>query len=78
MTTYAYQLVLNDTEIIMLAAALKIMIKTCDEHFKAAEENNEDSKAPFWAYNNSARAVLERLHDNTKMMSSNPFTRGGD
>lgn len=75
MTTYAYHLVLNDSEIIMLAAALKMMIKACDEHFKDAEDNNVDSKAPFWAHRSSAIAVLERLHDNTKLMSSNSFNR---
>lgn len=74
MTTYAYYLVLDDSEIIMLADALKMMIKACDEHFKESEDNNEDSKAPFWAHSNSARAVLKRLHDNTKVMSFNSFT----
>ncbi len=74
MTTYAYHLVLNDTEIIMLADALKMMIKACDEYFKDAEDNNVDSKAPFWAHSISAREVLKRLYDNTKLMSSNSFT----
>jgi hypothetical protein len=59
MTTYSYTIILNDSEIIMLEAALKLMMTHCQEKL------DEGEKAPFWAHKKSAEDVLARLCDNT-------------
>lgn len=38
MTTYAYRIILEDSESIMFEEALKMMIEHCDEKLKAAAE----------------------------------------
>ena len=68
MTTYAYQLVLDDTEIIMLNSALKQFIANCDEELK------NGPKAPFWAQKRAAESVLARLLKNAYQTSGNNFS----
>lgn len=68
MTTYAYTLILDDSEIIMLEAALKLMIKNCSEH------PDYGVKAPYWAYKHSAENVLSRLHERMEQTSFNNFS----
>ena len=68
MSTYSYTIEFDDDEIIMLEAALKLMIKKCDE-----ELLKEEPRAPFWAHKASAEAVLKRLDDNVTQVSGNNF-----
>jgi ribosomal protein S20 len=67
MTTYSYGLTLSDSEVIMLDAALKLMIKTCEENIAKGDG------APNLAHKNSAENVLSRLHDNMNQTSGNNF-----
>jgi hypothetical protein len=67
MTTYAYTITMNDSEAIMLKAALELMIKHCQDKL------DEGAGAPFWAHKNSAQNVLEKLYDNTIQTSGNNF-----
>lgn len=66
--TFSYTITFNDSEIIMLEAALKLMIKNCQEKIE-----NEPGRPPFWAHKQSAENVLERLNDNIQQMSGNNF-----
>lgn len=67
MTTFIYKITLNDSEAIMMKAALELMIKHCQEKL------DEGARAPFWAHKDSAQNVLERLEDNTIQTSGNNF-----
>ncbi|WP_374505992.1 hypothetical protein [Flavobacterium sp.] len=67
MTTFIYKITLNDSEAIMMKAALELMIKHCQEKLDAG------ATAPFWAHKDSAQNVLERLEDNTIQTSGNNF-----
>lgn len=67
MTTFIYKITLNDSEAIMMKAALELMIKHCQERL------DEGATAPFWAHKDSAQNVLERLEDNTIQTSGNNF-----
>ena len=65
MTTFAYTIVLNDSERIMIEAALNHMIELCDK------ELADGPKAPFWAHKNSAQSVLKKLDVKAIQMSGN-------
>lgn len=67
MTTYSFGLTFNESELIMLEAALKLMMKTCEENITKGEG------APNWSHKNSAENVLSRLHNNVKQTSGNNF-----
>lgn len=67
MTTYAHTITFNDSEIIMLEAALKNMIALCEEKLK------EGAGAPYWAHKHSAENVLKKMFDNTLQTSGNNF-----
>lgn len=67
MTTYAYRITLNDSESIMLEAALKLMIEHCQKKL------DEGASAPYWAHRESAKDVLSRLNDDVKQTSGNNF-----
>lgn len=67
MTTYAYTITINDSEAIMLKAALELMIKHCQEKL------DEEAVAPYWAHKHSAQNVLAKLYDNTIQTSGNNF-----
>jgi len=54
MTTYAYTVTMNDSEIIMLRAALELMIKHCEQKMEAGP------KAHYWA-----QSVLDKLYNST-------------
>ena len=66
MTTYIYKLTLNDTESIMMNAALELMIKHCEERL-----NEPESAYSAWLA--SAKAVKSRMSLNTEQMSGNNF-----
>ena len=72
MTTYAYDLTLNDTESIMLEMSLKLTI----EHCKQKIEEGED--VPYRAHKQSAENVLSRLCANVRQTSGNNFSEGGN
>ena len=67
MTTYAYTIILDDSEIIMMKAALELMIEHCQKKLDDGEG------APYWAHRHSARNVLERLYFDKMQMSGNSF-----
>jgi hypothetical protein len=67
MTTYAHTITLNDSEVIMMKAALDLIIKHCQEKL------DEGAGAPFWAHKNSAQSVKEKLYENTIQTSGNNF-----
>jgi hypothetical protein len=67
MTTYSYNLVLDDGEIIMLKAALKLMVSLCDEQLRVKPE------APFFAWKHSAEKLQTRLCSNVVQQSGNTF-----
>ena len=67
MTTFSYNLVLNDSEAIMLKAALELMITHCQEKL------DSDAGAPYWAHKRSAQSVLSKLYANTIQTSGNNF-----
>lgn len=63
MTTYSYTITFNDSEITMLEAALKLMITHCQDKLDDGE------KAPYWAHKQSAEDVLEKLYENTILIT---------
>ena len=67
MTTYAYTITLNDTESIMLHAALELMIEHCEQKL----ENGP--LAPYVSRKKCAQEVLARLYDNTMQTSGSSF-----
>ncbi len=67
MTTYSHTIKLNDTEIIMLKSALKLLIENCEEHLKVGD------RMPYLAHKDSAERVLKKLYSNTIQTSSNTF-----
>lgn len=67
MTTYNFKIILDDSEAIMLQAALKLMIKHCEDKL------DEGKKAPYWAHRRSAQSVLDKLFENTFQTSGNNF-----
>lgn len=67
MTTYSYTLVLSDSEVIMLEAALQMMLAHCKQKLSDGPE------APFIAWERSAEHVLSRLHDNAQLTSFSDY-----
>tara|TARA_B110000977_G_scaffold157457_1_gene200547 strand:- start:54 stop:272 length:219 start_codon:yes stop_codon:yes gene_type:complete len=67
MTTFSYKIVLNDSEAIMLKAALELMMTHCQEKL------DSDAGAPYWAHKRSAQSVLNKLYANTIQTSGNNF-----
>jgi hypothetical protein len=72
MTTYSYSITMNDSEVIMLKSALKLMIKHCQDKI------DKEEGAPYWVHRKSAQRVLERLRDNCIQTSGNNFNGDGD
>lgn len=67
MTQFSYKVTLNDSEMIMIKAALKNMILHCEEQL----ENGKT--APYWAHKRSAQRVLDKLYDDVEQISGNSF-----
>ena len=67
MTKYAYTITSDDSEKIMLKAALELMIKHCQEKL------DKGAGAPFLAHKDSAERVLAKLYDNVIQISGNNF-----
>lgn len=70
MTTFAYHITLNDTEYIMMSAALKLMIEHCQQKL------DEGESSPYRAHKGSAERVLSRLRDDMEQTSGNTFFKG--
>ena len=67
MTTYSFKLSLNDSEMIMLKEALKMMIEKCER------EITLNPRAPFFAHLGSAKALNARLKKDMVKTSGNTF-----
>jgi hypothetical protein len=67
MTTYSYKLSLNDSEMIMLEEALKMMIEKCER------EITLNPRAPFFANLGSAKALNARLNKDRIQTSGSRF-----
>ena len=67
MTTFAYRITMNDSEAIMLKAALELMIKHCQQKL------DDGAGAPYLAHRHSAQSVLDKLYDNKIQTSGNNF-----
>jgi hypothetical protein len=63
MTTFSYTLVLNDSEVIMLQAALEMMLAHCEHQLR------DGPKAPYIAWQMSAKSVLSQLYDEVQITS---------
>lgn len=70
MRTYVYVITIDDSESIMLESALELMITHCQQKI------DEGAGAPYWAHKQSAKNVLEKLHDNITQTSGNNFFNG--
>ena len=64
MTTYAFRIVLNDSEVMTVETALKHYRKICEAELAAGP------KSPYWADLRDIDAVLDRLFADTEMMST--------
>ena len=67
MTTYSYKIVLNDSEQIMLKAAMELMITHCQEKIDSG------AGAPYYAHKDSAQNVLRKLYNDVNQISGNNF-----
>lgn len=67
MTTYAYRLTLNDSELIAVQAALEHYRKICESELSA------EPQAPYWAHARAIDAVLGRLFADAQMTSTSSF-----
>ncbi len=67
MTQYSYKINFSDSEIIMLRAALENMIQHCQDQL------DKGKSAPYWAHQQSAQRVLNKLHDDVQQISGNNF-----
>ena len=73
MTNYAFKIILDDSEAVMIEAALKMMIEYCNKELALAKSKGESPKPPFWAHKESAESVLQKLHSNVTQTSGNNF-----
>ncbi len=63
MTSYRYTIELDDSETIALEAALRLMEDYCKMQL------SDGPKAPYWAYQQSVRSLLEKLKESTEKSS---------
>ncbi len=63
MTTYCYDLTLDDNEMIALEAALNFYLDHCNDQLK------DGPCSPFWAHRESIRKILSRRLDNVQQVS---------
>ena len=63
MTTYCYDLTLDDGEMIALEVALKFYLDHCSDQLK------DGPCCPFWAHRESIRKILARRLDTVQQMS---------
>ena len=63
MTTYCYDLTLDDGEMIALEAALNFYLIHCNDKLK------DGPCSPFWAHREAMRNILARRLDSVQQMS---------
>jgi hypothetical protein len=63
MTTYSYTLVLSDSEMITLEAALRMLATHCDQELKAG------GGAPYFAWQHNIKEIQARLHAHARQTS---------
>jgi hypothetical protein len=63
MTTFAYTLDLDDSEFIVLSAALDLLLEKCQK------EMADGPKAPYLIWEITAKKLLARLAENTHLTS---------
>ena len=68
MTSYAYEILIDDSEMIMLTAALELMIDHCQKKI------DEGEGAPYISHMHSAESVLKKLYNNIIQVSGNNFS----
>ena len=68
MATYQYTLTISDSKSNMLESALKFMIDRCER------EITTNSRAPYYAHRESAKAIMARLNDDMVMTSKSDFS----
>lgn len=71
MTTYSYSLVLDDSELIALEAALDMLLERC------GHELESEPRAPYWAWRESANRIKSRIYERARQTSGqsiDPFT----
>jgi hypothetical protein len=67
MTTYTYRIILNDSELIAVQAALEHYREFCESELSARPQ------APYWAHAQAIGAVLGRLFGDAQMTSTSSF-----
>ncbi len=63
MTTFAYTVVLNDSEVIAIEAALELLIKHCDKNLK------NGPRAPYYIWRVHAERIKAKLTENSVQTS---------
>ncbi len=56
-----YSIVVDDSEMIMLEAALEMMREKCSRELNKWRINRDYPIAPYWAYDQSAKSIMEKL-----------------
>ena len=64
---YMYKISLNDSEALMLSAALKLMMTHCQEKLDSGLDS------PYWAHKDSAQDVLNKLDEISKNINYSPL-----
>lgn len=72
MTTYAYRITLNDSELIAVQEALGHYRNFCESKLV------DGPQAPYWAHLRAIERVLGRLFADTQMTSTSSFCRPKD
>ena len=72
MTTFTYNLTLDDNEVSVVGVALKQLIRHCNEKLK------DGPVSPYWAQKVSAEKVLSMLYEDTSQTSGNDFDSSGN
>jgi hypothetical protein len=67
MTTFAFTIILSDSEVNTVEVALKGLLKQCEI------ENSKAETAPYFAHRINTKAILKRLYDSGEQMSGNNF-----
>ena len=67
MTTFKYDITLNDSEMIALTEAINRYIAECEHQLV------DGPKAPYWAHNDALLKLKAKLHSNPTQTSGNNF-----
>jgi len=64
MSTFAFTIELNDSEIKTVEVALKILLDQCESRI------NNDDLAPYFAYRINTKSILQRLYENVDCLEN--------